>query len=552
MGERRILAVSMLATYLKTKAPLIWVTSDEPARVTSFVTATVRDRPVYRYEHSSGLKVFRPGAGWKIVMVDGDLDDNGDPEPPRQIRSRGEALSYVDDTNGVFILEHAHVHAPMLIPFLAELSGSWIDSYYDTKPDLGSSIIMVSHSHEIPPEIARATLKVDYALPGVDEIGTIIDFVTHAAGLPVPAGDRRAGLIRANLGLSEYETLANATASLATLGHLDADYLTGAKIKVLAAGGRLQIIQPRLSLDDIGGLDQAKSVISTISWLWHHPSQAAEFDIDQPIRRVVMIGVPGSGKSALCEATARALGLELVKFGAGQFVSMYYGQSEANTRAAFAQVKVMAPVLLWVDEGARDLSGGSSSDVVDGGTTDRVHAEWLQGIQELPDNVFLMMAANSIDGLPPEMLRADRVDEIFFVGFPTVGEREEIFRIHLGAHHQRFDVDRLAAQTRYYTGAEIKAAIKATRFAIAGTHHRVATTEDILAYLPQMRHRVWVTHNAQIRAMYTRAATDWRWASTAQQAEATALMGASTGSSSGPHRQAPTPNTDLYKEGWAK
>jgi SpoVK/Ycf46/Vps4 family AAA+-type ATPase len=37
--------------------------------------------------------------------------------------------------------------------------------------------------------------------------------------------------------------------------------------------------------------------------------QAAKFGI-APIRRMLMVGIPGTGKSAICEATANALGLD--------------------------------------------------------------------------------------------------------------------------------------------------------------------------------------------------------------------------------------------------
>mgnify|MGYP000214883789 CR=1 FL=1 len=87
--------------------------------------------------------------------------------------------------------------------------------------------------------------------------------------------------------------------------------------------------------------------------------------------------------------------------------SKVIGQSEANMRAVFKQIKLMSPLCVWIDEFGRDLSGGSSSSHVDGGTTDRVHGEFLTGLQELPEETFLLCAANQLEALRPEMLRAD-------------------------------------------------------------------------------------------------------------------------------------------------
>ena len=131
------------------------------------------------------------------------------------------------------------------------------------------------------------------------------------------------------------------------------------------------------------------------------------------------MGIPGTGKSAICEATANALGLDLARTGVSQVMNSFVGQSEANMRAVFNQIKVMAPLCVWIDEFGRDMSGGQSSSHVDGGTTDRVHGEFLTGLQELPENVFLICAANQIENLKPEMLRAERFDKIIFVGLPS-------------------------------------------------------------------------------------------------------------------------------------
>src|SRR5690606_27736174 len=131
------------------------------------------------------------------------------------------------------------------------------------------------------------------------------------------------------------------------------------KSSKIKAGGVLEIIEPKMSLDDIGGLDRAKEIINAIVWSWTNPTEAEKFGIT-PIRRMLMIGVPGTGKSAICEATASTLGLELAKFGVSSMMNKFIGESERNMRLAFKQIKAMAPLVIWDDEIGRDLSGSGS------------------------------------------------------------------------------------------------------------------------------------------------------------------------------------------------
>lgn len=83
-------------------------------------------------------------------------------------------------------------------------------------------------------------------------------------------------------------------------------------------------------------------------------------------------------------------------------------------------------------------------------------------MQERSAHVFLIATANSVEELPPEMMRKGRFDEIFFVDLPSTTARAEIFALHLrqrGEEPKRFDVIRLAEESRGFSGAEIKQAI---------------------------------------------------------------------------------------------
>jgi SpoVK/Ycf46/Vps4 family AAA+-type ATPase len=201
-------------------------------------------------------------------------------------------------------------------------------------------------------------------------------------------------------------------------------------------------------------------------------------------------------------------------------MNKYIGQSEQNMRAVFQQIKAMDPLCVWIDEFGRDLSG--SGQGADSGTTDRVHGEFLTGLQELPENSFLMCAANELHNLKPEMLRADRFDKIFFVGLPSFQERKHIFQIYLSKIEtdHSYDYDALAESTAYMTGAEIVSLIKETKFYVVSESLRPINTSDILKYAPNIKNTIWQKHPDMIKSMYQYALAQWDWASSQQEEEA--------------------------------
>jgi SpoVK/Ycf46/Vps4 family AAA+-type ATPase len=305
-------------------------------------------------------------------------------------------------------------------------------------------------------------------------------------------------------------------------GTISSSYIYEAKMANVKKNGILEIIKPKITFDQIGGLDNIKDVIMRNLYFWNNPEEAEKFGI-QPIRRMLTVGIPGTGKSAICEATASALGLDLARTGVSQVMNSFIGQSEQNMRTVFQQIKVMAPLCVWIDEFGRDMSGGQSSSQVDGGTTDRVHGEFLTGLQELPNDVFLMCAANQLNHLKPEMLRAERFDKIFFVGLPSFEERIEIIKIYLP--EDTYDYSAIAQATKYFTGAEIKSLVKETKFNVVSAEHRMLNTADVVKAAPFMRNILWNKEREMIRDLYRYAYDNWDWASSFQYNDIDDILG---------------------------
>lgn len=505
-----------LNLHLELGSPLIWVNSDEPERVIDDVILQT-SRNVFRLDPFLGLVVWRNEKWCKVLVA---LPD-GSEGPTYDFNA---AFGHAYEQKGVLIIPNAHLMIKDFLHIVAGLYSTYRQAFLkDDADDLPPQLVLISCTGEIPPEISRHVAVVDYTLPGPEELAELLLGIDKglAEKKVLPEKNSSPKLTKAGLGLSEAEFMQASYLSIKEKGFLDHQFVNKFKMDLIKSGGVLEIRNPQISLDDIGGLDNAKDIIKSIEWTWENPEEAAQFGII-PIRRMLMIGLPGTGKSAICEATANTLGLDLAKFGVSSMMSKWIGESEKNMRLAFRQVRAMAPLVCWADELGRDLSGAGTAN--DSGTTDRVHGEFLTGLQELPNNVLFMAAANRIDGIPPEMLRADRFDKILFVGYPSIEERVDIFNIFLGERKEEFDVEKLADATPLFTGAEIKSLIQEVKFKISGVQRRQITTEDILAVAPTIKNRLWIKHQSVVIDMYKRALDEWDWASTAQQTDAGLIL----------------------------
>ena len=134
-------------------------------------------------------------------------------------------------------------------------------------------------------------------------------------------------------------------------------------------------------------------------------------------------------------------------------------------REAIKTAEAIAPSILWIDEIEKGFSGVGQTG--DSGTSARVFGHFLTWMQEKTKPVFVIATANNIAGLPPELLRKGRFDEIFFADLPTHRERKQIFKIHLQKRLKNPEVigdfqlsdevlDHLADLSEGYVGAEIE------------------------------------------------------------------------------------------------
>jgi SpoVK/Ycf46/Vps4 family AAA+-type ATPase len=228
------------------------------------------------------------------------------------------------------------------------------------------------------------------------------------------------------------------------------------KASEVKKGGLLEICALAASLGDIGGLEVLKA------WLVQRRDafgrEAKAYGLPSP-KGLLIVGIPGTGKSLTAKATATVFNRPLLKLDAGRLFASLVGQSESNLRSVIATVEAIAPCVLWLDELEKGFAGSRSSGATDGGTASRVFGTFLSWLQDRTAPVFVVATANDVTQLPPELLRKGRFDELFWIDLPNQQERVAIWRIQIAKFHrqpEKYDTVQLARATEGLTGSEIQ------------------------------------------------------------------------------------------------
>jgi ATPase family protein associated with various cellular activities (AAA) len=332
------------------------------------------------------------------------------------------------------------------------------------------SILLLSPRPVIPLELSKDIQVLDYPLPTVEQLER--RFHAREAEMKQAYGEdciRLDGaalkeLMRALSGLT-YDEAENVLAkSLANNGYLHAEDVAEAlreKRQIIEKDGTLEYFENEKDFSQVGGLDRLRAWLDRRRLAF--TGQKLQYngqEIELPVPKgILLIGVPGGGKSLMAKAVARAWGLPLLRLDIGRIFGGIVGQSEENMRRAIRVAESVAPAVIWLDEVEKAFPKTSAS--TDSGVSLRVMNTFLTWMQEKQAPVFVVATGNDIGQVPPELTRKGRFDEIFYVGLPDQAARRQIFEIHTrGLFLSREVLDQLAKDTRWYTGAEIEQIVK--------------------------------------------------------------------------------------------
>lgn len=458
-----------IAALLRARNPLIWCVTREEARAERIIVdaaAAAGYAPMW-WDCSAG-----------ITNLDNAAIDPRAADP-------GVALATIRDSTKRQAWIMRDLHAWLRDPTVTRALRSLCRQLPQAPRDQARAIIVVSPSAEVPPELQGHAIVMDMPLPDRAEIGRLLDAAVEALpddvrATAMPDGSREAA-IDAAVGLSAEEAQSTFARSLIVTRRIDPATVSNEKRRVIARERVLEWFDPLpAGLDGVGGLELLKG------WLRQRRAgftpAARAYGLKAP-KGVMLVGVPGCGKSLSAKAIATAWGMPLLRLDMGSLKSKWVGESEQNIRKALQVAETVAPAILWLDEIEKAL-GGATQGAADGGVSSDALGVILQWMQDRAGSVFVVATANDVSKLPPELLRKGRFDEVFFVDCPTAAERASILRAALrdnGRDASSIDIEAVADVTADFTGAELAALVPDAMFAAFADGARPITTADMTA-----------------------------------------------------------------------
>lgn len=409
-----------IAQYHRAGFPCLWLETAEPDRSTADLRAALAAEqiPTFTWDLLRGVTT-----GGKSVAGPDPVDSLGwlstsAPEPCVLVAS----------------LMHRLVTSPEIQQAILSGAREW-------KATQRQLVILVPPGTRPPVELERVVHVVEQSLPTAAELQKVAERVANDN-----AGVQLDGAIGESLrGLTEAE--AENVVSLAAVrdaGHVRAAAVwaeTASSIKT-ASGGTLELRQGESGFGSLGGLEKLKAFTGS----------AARSDKS---RGVVLLGVPGTGKTAFALALGAEVGLPVYLWDLGRLFGSLVGESEAAARRTIKAIEAAGRCVLLIDEIEKGAAGMGGSGSTDSGVTARTMGAVLTWLSDRKaGGAYVIATCNDISKLPPEMTRAERWDATFFVDLPSVTEREAIYAIHAKAYgiSDAFD----AELTDGWTGAEIR------------------------------------------------------------------------------------------------
>ena len=349
---------------------------------------------------------------------------------------------------------------------------------YESCMDRRKFVVITSPVRFIPEEIERSLLFLELRPPdGIELTEFLRDEAQRIAAGAVNEEVMRQ-LAGALVGLTLDEARYALRRALAAGGQIGAESLAAVmeeKRLLINRSGVIEYIADGASIAEIGGLDGLKKWLLERRKLFQMRDNLSAEIVP---KGVLLMGIPGCGKSLSVKAIAAAFELPLYRIDMIEIFSGRHGKPEGAFVEACRMMEDMAPAVLWFDEIEMGITATDS-----GGEQGRIFAFFLTWMQEKARGLFVAATANRIDLLPAEMIRKGRFDEVFFVDLPLEDERVEIFKIHLtrrGVDVAGFDLAQLKTFTNGWAGAEVEQCV-VSALTKARLEGRDVSEEDLIS-----------------------------------------------------------------------
>ena len=437
-----------IADLIKARYVLLYVISHEEERALDMISKIAAEQ----------VRIQRKLYTWSIT--EGIKSSEGETFPDYRDPMKALDFAMKLDEHAIFVLKdfHPFMKDPGLVRRLRDIHRAFREGR------TLRHIMLLSGIFKMPPELEKEVAVIDFDLPDRVEINDIISKVLNS----IPPSreialradqELRDQVVEAALGLTAEEAENVFAKSLIRCKDFDFDVILSEKKSIIRKSGLLEYFESRYGMTDIGGLDPLKSWLAKRQKAFS--KKARDFGLPLP-KGILLIGIPGCGKSLTAKAVGSLWRMPLLRLDVGKVFGSLVGSSEENIRKVIRTAEAVAPSILWLDELEKGFAGVQSSGETDSGTTARVFASFITWLQEKQSPVFVIATANDVSALPPELLRKGRFDEIFFVDLPNKSEREDIFRIHIQRKDRNpddFDIQAMVEASTEFCGSEVEQAI---------------------------------------------------------------------------------------------
>jgi len=414
------------------------------------------------WSSTKGFQTINYSENWQEKL---DMD-NGDEQ--NELEAALPILMSDDDKyeHSLIVFQDVHLYPMNEYPVLNRLFKELI-AYCEEV--IHSCVIFLGVEFKPPKEWEKCVTVLEYGLPGEGDLNKVLDdsieSIQSGTGVKIEVenGERDA-LIQAAKGLTIAECANAFPYSYIKAGRLDVEIVRQAKMAAIKQSGFMCFIPNDTTFSDIGGVEELKEYFRKRREAF--TKRAREFGLPYP-RGILLVGLPGCGKSLSIKAISFVLNLPILRLDFGSLMSSLVGESERHIREAIGMAEAVSPCILFCDEMEKGLSGSRGD--LDSGVSRRMAGYFLTWMQERnPDKpVYVAATCNQVETLPPEMLRKGRFDEIFAIDLPNEDERIEIFKIHInkrGRKPSKFKLVQLARESESFTGAEIEECVNSGLF----------------------------------------------------------------------------------------
>ena len=306
-----------------------------------------------------------------------------------------------------------------------------VEKYERGELDKNTTIILVDPTPVpmLPTPLSEISTIINVPLPSPSDIQRIVADLKVASYLKDRESVLKEDFSRHLQGLQFHEIDQIIRSSLEKVnGFLSPrmiDYALEEKKQIIKKSGIIEVVDTDITFKQVGGLEVLIEDLERKSILYHNLSELHKLRLPLP-KGVLIMGMPGCGKSMIAKAIASSFEVSLLRLDISKLMGQYVGQSEENLRRALATAEAAHPCVLWIDEIEKAFAGANASGNDGDMLVQRMMGYFLTWMQERKTAVYIVATANDV--MRPEFMRKGRFDEVYFVDFPTFSERIAIFR----------------------------------------------------------------------------------------------------------------------------